>query len=133
LLGAGALAAARARTVHSTNSPYPEIDMKNLGQMMKQAQEMQARMAEMQAKLDQVEVTGTAGGGLITVMLNGKGELKRIKIDPSLVDPTEVEVLEDLVVAAFNDGKSKVEAHVAEEMAKLTGGLKLPPGIKLPF
>ena len=107
--------------------------MKNLGQMMKQAQEMQARMAEMQAKLDQVEVTGAAGGGLISVTLNGKGELKRIKIDPSLVDRDEVEVLEDLIVAAFNDGKSKVEAHVAEEMAKLTGGLKLPPGIKLPF
>jgi DNA-binding YbaB/EbfC family protein len=107
--------------------------MKNLGQMMKQAQEMQARMAEMQAKLDQVEVTGAAGGGLISVSLNGKGELKRIKIDPSLVDRDEVEVLEDLIVAAFNDGKSKVEAHVAEEMAKLTGGLKLPPGMKLPF
>jgi DNA-binding YbaB/EbfC family protein len=107
--------------------------MKNLGQMMKQAQEMQARMAEMQAKLDQVEVTGAAGGGLISVSLNGKGELKRIKIDPSLVDRDEVEVLEDLIVAAFNDGKSKVEAHVAEEMTKLTGGLKLPPGMKLPF
>ena len=107
--------------------------MKNLGQMMKQAQEMQARMAEMQAKLDQVEVTGAAGGGLISVTLNGKGELKRIKIDPSLVDRDEVEVLEDLIVAAFNDGKSKVEAHCAEEMAKLTGGLKLPPGMKLPF
>lgn len=107
--------------------------MKNLGQMMKQAQEMQAKMAEMQSKLDQVEVTGSAGGGLITLTLNGKGELRRIKIDPSLVDPAEVEVLEDLVVAAFNDGKSKVETHVAEEMAKLTGGLKLPPGIKLPF
>jgi nucleoid-associated protein EbfC len=90
-------------------------------------------MAEMQAKLDQVEVTGAAGGGLISVTLNGKGELKRIKIDPSLVDRDEVEVLEDLIVAAFNDGKSKVEAHVAEEMAKLTGGLKLPPGMKLPF
>ena len=107
--------------------------MKNLGQMMKQAQEMQARMAEMQAKLDQVEVTGAAGGGLISVTLNGKGELKRIKIDPSLVDRDEVEVLEDLIVAAFNDGKSKVEAHVVEEMAKLTGGLKLPRGMKLPF
>src|ERR1700733_7426330 len=107
--------------------------MKNLGQMMKQAQEMQARMAEMQAKLDQVEVTGNAGGGLISVTLNGKGELKRLKIDKSLVDPSDVEVLEDLVVAAFNDGKAKVEAHVAEEMAKLTGGPKRPPGIKLPF
>jgi|SRR5882757_5002524 DNA-binding YbaB/EbfC family protein len=107
--------------------------MKNLGQMMKQAQEMQARMAEMQAKLDQVEVTGSAGGGLISLTLNGKGELRRIKIDPSLVDPAEIEVLEDLVVAAFNDGKAKVESHVAEEMSKLTGGLKLPPGMKLPF
>ena len=107
--------------------------MKNLGQMMKQAQEMQARMADMQAKLAEVEMTGAAGGGMVQVTLDGKGELRRIKIDKSLVDPAEVEVLEDLVVAAFNDGKSKVEAHVADEMAKLTGGLKLPPGLKLPF
>ena len=107
--------------------------MKNLGQMMKRAQEMQARMAEMQARLDQVEMTGASGGGLVQVTLTGKGEMRKIKIDKSLVDPNEVEVLEDLVLAAFTDAKQRVEAHVAEEMGKLTGGLKLPPGLKLPF
>jgi hypothetical protein len=107
--------------------------MKNLGQMMKQAQQMQTRMAEMQAQLDQVEMTGAAGGGMVQVTLNGKGEMRRVKIDPVLVDPKEVEVLEDLILAAANDAKAKVEAHVSAEMAKLTGGLQLPPGIKLPF
>ncbi len=107
--------------------------MKNLGQMMKQAQQMQDRMAEMQERLGQVEMTGVSGGDMVRVTLNGKGELRKIKIDKSLVQPEEVEVLEDLIVAAFNDAKGRVESHVAEEMAKLTGGLKLPPGMKLPF
>lgn len=107
--------------------------MKNIGQMMKQAQQMQSRMAEMQARLDQVEMTGAAGGGLVQVTLTGKGDLRKIKVDKSLMDPNEVEVLEDLIVAAFNDAKARVESHVAEEMGKLTGGLKLPPGMKLPF
>jgi DNA-binding YbaB/EbfC family protein len=107
--------------------------MKNLGQMMKQAQEMQARMAELQAKLDTVELTGASGGGMVQVTLNGKGEMKKLKLDKSLVDPNDTEVLEDLILAAFNDAKARVEAHVAEEMSKLTGGLKLPPGMKLPF
>jgi DNA-binding YbaB/EbfC family protein len=107
--------------------------MKNFGQMMKQAQEMQARMAEMQARLDQVEMTGAAAGGMVQVTLNGKGELRKLKLDKSLVVADETEVLEDLIVAAFNDAKSRVESHVAEEMGKLTGGLKLPPGMKLPF
>jgi DNA-binding YbaB/EbfC family protein len=107
--------------------------MKNLGQMMKQAQQMQAKMAEMQAQLESVEMTGAAGGGMVQVTVGGKGDLRKIKIDKSLVDPAEVEVLEDLIVAAFNDAKTRVEAHVAGEMAKLTGGLNLPPGLKLPF
>jgi DNA-binding YbaB/EbfC family protein len=107
--------------------------MKNLGQMMKQAQQMQAKMAEMQAELEKVEMTGAAGGGMVEVTLGGKGDMKRIKIDKSLVDPNETEVLEDLIVAAFNDAKTRVEAHVAQEMSKLTGGLSLPPGMKLPF
>ena len=107
--------------------------MKNLGQMMKQAQEMQARMGELQTKLEAVEMSGASGGGMVQVTLNGKGEMRKIKIDKSLVDPNETEVLEDLILAAFNDAKSRVESHVAEEMAKLTGGLKLPPGMKLPF
>ncbi len=107
--------------------------MTNLGKMMKQAQEMQSRMAEMQAQLETVEIDGAAGGGLVAATLTGKGELRRLKIDPSLVDPNDIEVLEDLVIAAVNDAKAKVEAHVAEEMKKLTGGLQLPPGLELPF
>ena len=107
--------------------------MKNLGQMMKQAQQMQAKMAEMQAQLETVEMTGAAGGGLVQVTVGGKGDLRKVKLDKSLLDPNEVEVLEDLIVAAFNDAKARVEAHVSEEMAKLTGGLNLPPGLKLPF
>ncbi len=107
--------------------------MKNLGNLMKQAQQMQAKMAEMQEKLQQMEVTGASGAGMLQVTLNGKFELKGIKIDKSLVDPDDVEVLEDLIVAAFNDAKAKAEAGMAEEMAKITGGLNLPPGFKMPF
>lgn len=107
--------------------------MKNLGQMMKQAQEMQAKMAEMQSRLAEIEVPGQAGAGMVSVVLNGKGELRSLKIDPKLADPAEIEVLEDLVVAAFNDAKGKVEAAVQEETQKLMGGLKLPPGMRLPF
>lgn len=107
--------------------------MKNLGQMMKQAQAMQAKMAEMQEKLGELEVTGQSGAGMVTATLNGKSELRGLKIDPALVDPAEVEVLEDLIVAAVNDAKVKVEAAVAEQMKQVTGGLDLPPGMKLPF
>jgi len=107
--------------------------MKNLGNMLKEAQKLQSRMAEMQAKLDTIEVAGAAGGGMVSVTLNGKGEMRKVKIDPSLVDPAEIEILEDLVVAAFNDAKAKVEAHVQDEMGKLTGGMNLPAGLKLPF
>jgi nucleoid-associated protein EbfC len=107
--------------------------MKNLGQMMKQAQQMQERMAELQARLEQVEMIGTAGGGMVQVTVNGKGEVRQVKLDKTLIDPNESEVLEDLIVAACNDAKARVEHHVAEEMSKLTGGLKLPPGLKLPF
>jgi nucleoid-associated protein EbfC len=107
--------------------------MKNLGNMLKEAQKLQSRMAEMQAKLDTIEVAGAAGGGMVTVTLNGKGEMRKVKIDPSLVDPKEIEIIEDLVVAAFNDAKAKVEAHVQDEMSKLTGGMNLPARLKLPF
>ena len=107
--------------------------MKNLGQMMKQAQQMQTKMAELQAQLAEAEVKGASGGGMIEVTMNGKGEMRRIKIDPALVDPKDVEVLEDLIVAAANDAKGKVEAEVAGKMRELTGGLELPPGMKLPF
>jgi DNA-binding YbaB/EbfC family protein len=107
--------------------------MKNLGNMMKQAQQMQQRMQEMQAQLDQVEMTGMSGGGMVKLTLNGKGDLKKVTLDKALMDPEEVEVLEDLLLAAFNDAKAKVEQHVSEEMSKVTGGLKLPGGMKLPF
>ena len=107
--------------------------MKNLGQMMKQAQQMQAKMAELQEQLAATEVTGASAGGMVQATMNGKGELRSIKIDPTLVSPEDVEVLEDLIVAAAQDAKSKVEAEVAQQMQKLTGGLDLPPGMKLPF
>src|SRR3546814_11618389 len=83
--------------------------MKNLGQMMKQAQEMQAKMGEMQERLAELEVDGAAGGGMIAVTLSGKGDVRSIKIDPSLLVPDEAEILEDLIAAAFNDARTKVE------------------------
>ncbi len=107
--------------------------MKNLGQLMKQAQQMQDRMAELQEKLAQREAVGSAGGGLVQVTVNGKQEIKAVKIDPSLVDPAEVEVLEDLIVAAAADARGKMESEVQQQMQELTGGLNLPPGFKLPF
>ena len=107
--------------------------MKNLGQMMKQAQQMQSKMAEMQAKLAEAEVTGASGGGMVQVTMNGKGEVRKVAIDPKLVDPGDVEVLEDLIVAAAADAKAKVEQKVAEQMKELTGGLELPPGFQLPI
>ena len=107
--------------------------MKNLGQMMKQAQQMQTKMTELQEKLAETELTGASGGGMVHVTMNGKGELRGVKIDPALVDPNDVEVLEDLIVAAANDAKAKIEVHVADQMRELTGGLSLPPGFKLPI
>ena len=107
--------------------------MKNMGQMMKQAQKMQEKMAEMQEQLVDMEIQGSAGGGMVSVTLNGKNEMKAVKIDPSLADPNDVEVLEDLVLAAFNDAKTKAESQVQEKMQEVTGGLNLPPGMNLPF
>ena len=107
--------------------------MKNLGNLLKQAQDMQTRMAEMQEQLAQLEITGTSGGGMVQITLNGKGEARSVKIDKSLIDPNEAEVLEDLVLAALNDARGKVDTQAAEQMSKLTGGLQLPPGFKLPF
>jgi hypothetical protein len=105
----------------------------NLGKMLKQAQEMQARMAEMQQRLGATEVSGQSGGGMVNATVTVKGEVRAVKIDKALVDPNEVEVLEDLIVAALNDARAKGERIAQEEMQKLTGGLNLPPGIKLPF
>jgi DNA-binding YbaB/EbfC family protein len=87
----------------------------------------------MQNRLGEVEVTGASGGGMVTVTMTGKAEMRKIKIDPKLVDPAEIEVLEDLIVAACNDAKQKAEAHISGETEKMMGGIKLPPGVKLPF
>jgi DNA-binding YbaB/EbfC family protein len=107
--------------------------MKNLGGLMKQAQQMQAKMQEMQAKLEAMEISGESGAGLVRVTLNGKGEMKGVKIDPKLADPADMEMLEDLVVAAHRDAKEKIDTQAAAEMQKITGGMQLPPGMKLPF
>lgn len=107
--------------------------MKNLASMMKQAQKIQAKMAEMQEQLLEMEVEGQAAGGMVKVVLNGKSEAKSLKIDPSLVTPEDAEVLEDLILTAFNDAKKKVEAAMQEKMQELTGGMGLPPGMQMPF
>ncbi|WP_022729476.1 YbaB/EbfC family nucleoid-associated protein [Fodinicurvata sediminis] len=107
--------------------------MKNLGQIMKQAQEMQGRMNELQEKLQEMEITGQSGGGLVQVTLSGKGEARKVKIDPSLIDPNDSEVLEDLILAAINDARGKVDTEAQEQMKELTGGMNLPPGMNLPF
>jgi DNA-binding YbaB/EbfC family protein len=107
--------------------------MKNLAGMMKQAQQMQSKMQEMQTKLEAMEITGEAGAGLVKVTMNGKSDMRKIKIDPKIVDPADTEILEDLILAATRDARAKVEATMAEEMQKVTGGIQLPPGMKLPF
>lgn len=107
--------------------------MKNIGNLMKQAQQMQAKMQEMQQKLGETEVEGVSGGGMVTVVLNGKGHMRKLTVDPSVVDPADKEILEDLILAAHNDAKTKADAMMQDEMKKLTGGLNLPPGMGLPF
>ena len=107
--------------------------MKNIANLMKQAQAMQGKMAEMQERLEATEVAGQAGAGLVEVVLNGKGEMKRVRIDRTLAAPDDVEVLEDLIVAAHADAKARVEVTMQEEMGRITGGMGLPPGFKMPF
>jgi DNA-binding YbaB/EbfC family protein len=107
--------------------------MKNLGNMLKQAQQMQGKMQEMQERLGEIEVTGQSGAGMVRITVNGRGDLKRVHLSKDVVTPDDSEVLEDLIVAAFSDAKTKLDALVAEETQKLMGGLKLPPGMKLPF
>ncbi len=99
--------------------------------MMKQATQLQAKMQEMQAELDQITVDGAAGGGMVSVTMTAKGELKSVRIDDSLVKPGEKEIIEDLIVAAHADARRKAETLLAEKMKGLTGGLPLPPGLKL--
>lgn len=105
--------------------------MKNLTGLMKQAQEIQARMGEMQERIGSLEVEGTSGAGLVVVTLRGKGELVGLKIDPSLMVADEKEILEDLVVAAHADAKTKLDDKLQEEMKSVTGGMPLPPGFSL--
>jgi len=99
--------------------------------MMKQATQLQAKMQEMQAELDQITVEGAAGGGLVSVTMSAKGDLKAVRIDEQLVKPAEKEIIEDLIVAAHADARRKAEALLADKMKSLTGGLPLPPGLKL--
>ena len=107
--------------------------MKNISQMMKQAQQMQSKIEEMQNQLSSIEVTGESGGGVVNVVLNGKGNMIKLSIDKSLIDQNEATILEDLIVAAHNDAKRKVELRTEEEMKKVTGGLNLPSGMSFPF
>ena len=104
--------------------------MRDIMGMMKQAQ---SRMQEMQQRVAALEISGAAGGGLVRVTLSGKGEMRGLKIDASLLKPDEAEILEDLIVAAHNDARVKVEAEVSKLPQEATGGLQLPPGMKLPF
>tara|TARA_Y100000741_G_scaffold363544_1_gene351989 strand:- start:905 stop:1228 length:324 start_codon:yes stop_codon:yes gene_type:complete len=107
--------------------------MVNIGNMMKQAQELQKKMADAQENLKSIEVEGNAGGGLVKVIASAKGDIKRVSIDKSIMKEDEKEIAEDLIVAAINDAKQKAEEVAKEEMKKVTGGISLPPGMKLPF
>lgn len=107
--------------------------MKNLGSMLKQAQQMQEKMAQMQESLETVEVEGSAGGGMVRVRMTAKGNLRGVTIDPSLLQPGEAETVEDLIVAAHNEARERAKERMSEEMSKITGGLPLPEGFKLPF
>ncbi len=102
----------------------------NINQLMKQAQSMQKKVAEMQEKVEKMEIIGTSGGGLVSLAMNGKGEAKTVKIDKSLFAPDDSEILEDLLVAAINDAKAKIDDKMNSEMSGIGG---LPPGFKLPF
>ncbi len=104
----------------------------NLQKMLKQAQELQGRITDLQSKLEGESSEGSSGGGAVKAVVSGKGYAVKIDIDSKLIDPNEKEMLEDLVVAAFNDAKTKMEARFSGEMSKLTSGLNLPPGFKLP-
>lgn len=107
--------------------------MVNMANMMKQAQAMQKKMVEQQEKLASQEYTGSAGGGVVSLTINGKGEMLKIKISQEMLSPDEVEMLEDLVVAAFNDAKKKQTEDSESSMSGLMGGMNLPAGMKMPF
>jgi DNA-binding YbaB/EbfC family protein len=107
--------------------------MKDIMNMMKAAGEMKAKMEAMQAELAELVLEGRSGGGMVSISLSGKGDMRGIKIDPALLKPEDAEVVEDLIIAAFNDAKGKSEAEAQRKMAEVTAGLPIPPGMKLPF
>jgi len=105
----------------------------NIQKMMKQAQEMQAKMANMQKELEEEETEGTSGGGAVKLVLTGKNRLVKISIDTSLINPDDKEMLEDLIIAAHNDARERIDTNTSQKMSSITSGLSLPPGMKLPF
>ena len=107
--------------------------MNNFNNMIKQAQDLQKKMAEAQEKVETLEVEGISGGGIVKITINGKNNVTSVNIDETAIDKNEKEILEDLIVAAFNDARDKIQRKIADEMSSLTGGIKLPPGMKLPF
>ena len=107
--------------------------MNDMSQIMKQAKAMQEKMAEMQKKLEEAEIEGTSGGGAVKVIMSGKHDLKKIDIDSTLMKEDEKEVLEDLIIAAVNDANNKISEHMNDQLGSLSGGMGLPPGMKLPF
>jgi len=107
--------------------------MKNLQDIMKAAQNVQEELQKAQAKLDTIEVEGASGGGMVKVRATAKGRILKVAIDPSLINPADKDMLEDLIVAAFNDARAKADAASNEEMQKMQSALPLPPGFKLPF
>ena len=107
--------------------------MNNFNNMIKQAQDLQKKMAEAQEKVESLEAEGISGGGIVKITINGKNNVTSVNIDETAIDKNEKEILEDLIVAAFNDARDKIQRKIADEMSSLTGGIKLPPGMKLPF
>lgn len=107
--------------------------MKDLGKLMKQAQELQEKMGKLQEDLARLEIEGISGGGMVRVVLSGKGDLRGVKIDPSLLKPDDAEMVEDLIIAAHNEARKKTEERVQEETQSVLGGLPMPPGFKLPI
>jgi DNA-binding YbaB/EbfC family protein len=108
-------------------------DMPNLDEIMKMAENVQAEMQKAQENLDRIEVEGASGGGMVKVRASAKGRIIAVTIDESLLQPSEKTMLEDLIAAAFNDAKAKADAAAAPELQKMTSGIPLPPGFKLPF
>ena len=107
--------------------------MNNFNNMIKQAKDLQKKMAEAQEKVETLEAEGISGGGIVKITINGKNNVTSVNIDETAIDKNEKEILEDLIVAAFNDARDKIQRKIADEMSSLTGGIKLPPGMKLPF